>query len=259
MDSERIRKCPASLVGYFGAKDGQGVAQRIINEIPRHTTYIEGFAGSAAVYRRIRPAAQSFLIDSDRSVIDAWRDDGSRDLSTGLVHGDFFGLVTSQVNAMRTAAWPSSLLDALAVRETVLYLDPPYLLETRGDRRYKQELGHELEHRALLRWSTSARCMILISGYRSSLYDEMLQAWRCIEYPVMTRGGLRMERLWMNFPPATSLHDARGAGGNFRERERIKRRARSWASQLKAMSAGERDAVMESCIAAWRDAASSED
>lgn len=259
MDSERIRNLPESLAGYFGNKGRDGVWQRIINEIPPHKTFVEGFAGSAAVWRHIRPAAQSFLVDRERLVIEAWRDVSGRDLSTGLICGEFLDLVGAQCSAIGVYTRPDSLLAAIADPDTVCYLDPPYLFELRGDRRYKQDLGFELEHRSLLRWCRGARCRVLISGYASELYDQALHGWRRLQYPTMTRGGVREEVLWMNFGPASSLHDARFAGGGFRERERIKRRAESWASMLKAMSPAERDRVMLSVLDAWREASSGND
>lgn len=52
-------------MNYPGGKNGPGIYQTIINQIPAHTTYIEPFAGSAAIYRHKRLARVSYLIDRD--------------------------------------------------------------------------------------------------------------------------------------------------------------------------------------------------
>jgi DNA adenine methylase len=41
---------------YYGGKDGAGVAQRLINQIPPHRVFVSAFLGDCAVLRRIRPA-----------------------------------------------------------------------------------------------------------------------------------------------------------------------------------------------------------
>ena len=54
---------------YPGGKNSGGSFQRIINQIPPHDTFIELFAGSAAIARMKRPAERTILIDSDAAVL----------------------------------------------------------------------------------------------------------------------------------------------------------------------------------------------
>ena len=42
---------------YAGGKNGAGIFQRIINQMPPHNCYIEAFLGSGAILRRKRFAA----------------------------------------------------------------------------------------------------------------------------------------------------------------------------------------------------------
>ena len=103
----------------------------------------------------------------------------------------------------------------------------------------------------------------MISGYDSALYREMLQPitgtgqpWTHETFQTMTRGGTKAtEHLWFNFAPPTVLHDYRYLGGNFRERERIKRRKTHWVNRLKLMPPAERAALLE----AIADTATSDD
>jgi len=55
-----------------GGKDGAGVAQRLINEIPPHEVFVSTCLGDCAVMRRKRPAARSVGIDLDEGVLRRW-------------------------------------------------------------------------------------------------------------------------------------------------------------------------------------------
>lgn len=89
-------------------------------------------------------------------------------------------------------------------RETLFYLDPPYLLSTRnnGGKGYVHELTDE-DHRQLLWLARRSSAKILISGYPCRLYAELLKDWRHEEKVTSAngqRGAIpRTEVLWMKF------------------------------------------------------------
>jgi len=85
------------------------------------------------------------------------------------------------------------------------------------------------DHMRLLTIIVKLPCMVMISGYYSEMYAQALDGWRSITYPAQTRGGrTATEWLWMNFPEPKRLHDYSFLGDNYRERERIKRKAHRW-------------------------------
>lgn len=92
---------------------------------------------------------------------------------------------------------------------------------------------------------TTVPAMVAISGYRSPLYDQALKGWRRIDYQAMTRGGLKPECLWLNYPAPTTLHDYSFLGKDFHDRCRIKRKLKRWADKLAALPALERAAILE--------------
>lgn len=61
-------------------------------------------------------------------------------------------------------------------------------------------------------------------GYPSSLYDQLLRGWRCLELQVMKQSGVRIDKVWVNFNP-DRVHWARYAEQNHTDRQRIKRKA----------------------------------
>lgn len=86
--------------------------------------------------------------------------------------------------------------------------------------------------------------MVVLSGYRSSLYDAMLTSWRRIEKVVTLRNGIKAtECLWMNYPEPVALYDYRYLGNTFRERERLKRIKHNWRERLLRMPLLERRAL----------------
>lgn len=119
---------------------------------------------------------------------------------------------------------------------TLIYCDPPYLMQTRsGKRLYAHEMT-VLEHRRLLRVLQDLKCMVMISGYSHPLYARELKKWNVASYQTTTRGGKPVaEWLWYNFPRPVELHDYRYLGSNYREREKIKRQQKRWKGRLARM------------------------
>ena len=114
-------------------------------------------------------------------------------------------------------------------------------------RRYRYDY-EEQDHVDLLALLKAVPCPVILSGYPSARYDEQLADWRTLEVQVMNQAGVRTEKLWFNFTP-DRRHWARYAGKNFTDRQRIKRKAESWASRYQAMPRAERLAVLAGLMA----------
>jgi len=70
--------------------------------------------------------------------------------------------------------------------ETLFYLDPPYLPETRRAGGYDVEMT-EADHAELLELIGGIDGLALVSGYPSRLYDDALAGWRRDEFRVTCR------------------------------------------------------------------------
>lgn len=85
------------------------------------------------------------------------------------------------------------------------YVDPPYLPELRSGgnpycakHRYRHEMTAD-EHRELLTFLRGLRGMVVLSGYPSGLYEEMLGDWHRAERTALADGARkRTEVLWLN-------------------------------------------------------------
>lgn len=61
-----------AIMAWPGGKDGAGVAQQLINEIPPHKVFVSAFLGDCAILRRKRPASANIGIDLDRANVERW-------------------------------------------------------------------------------------------------------------------------------------------------------------------------------------------
>lgn len=224
---------------YPGGKNGAGIYQRIINHMPPHQTYIEAFLGSGAVLRNKRPAFRNIGIDRSLEALDLCLDlAGDLSSELRLLDGDALKLLPS----LKSMVSDSYLIDQ---PDTLIYADPPYMMETRkGTDIYDFEMDDDA-HQRLLDVLTEARCMVMISGYRCPLYDDALSLFNRIDYQAQTRRGMVTESLWMNFKQPVALHDYRHLGSDYRERERIKRKKTRWAARIAKMDRQERLAIMD--------------
>ncbi len=83
--------------------------------------------------------------------------------------------------------------------DVLIYADPPYLHGTRKNYLYRHEMTDE-EHKELLKVLTSHPGKVLLSGYDSRLYNEMLTGWNKVQKSTLAEGGRgRTETLWMNY------------------------------------------------------------
>lgn len=119
------------------------------------------------------------------------------------------------------AAWTDRLRgvvienrDAIAVMayydsaDTLHYVDPPYPRDVRNLKRGNAYYAHELsdgdeddgaKHAELLTFLRGLRGMVVLSGYRCAMYDEMLSGWRRVDKATHADGARdRVESLWLS-------------------------------------------------------------
>lgn len=212
-------------MNYPGGKGLQ--YQKFINLMPPHEVYIETHLGGGAIMRHKHPARRNIGIEIDPNVIKIWSTNTKIDLE--LIHGDAVGYLRSHK----------------FTGKELVYCDPPYLRETRRKYYplYKYEYTTE-QHKKLLEVIKKLPCMVIISGYESSLYQKYLKGWNTHVFQATTNHGMATEWIWMNYSTPVQLHDYRYLGDTFRERERIKMKSQRWVARLKAMPVLERQALL---------------
>lgn len=233
------------LENYPGAKNGNGVYQKIISAMPEHKIFIELFFGSGAITRRKRPAALNFGVEINYSVIQEIKDQNLfrerlPKLDLKLFHGDV-------LEWLQDGFFRSSDYWRFSANDVLIYADPPYLQETRSSQRdyYENEFKTPDQHSALISALRSMKCRVMLSGYRSDLYNRLLHDWRTIDIPTSTRGGPAIETVWLNFAEPLRLHDYRYLGENFTDRQRIKRKRARWLKKLQTMPSLERQLLFD--------------
>jgi DNA adenine methylase len=239
-------------MGYFGGKGGSGVYQTLINQIPKHDVYISAFAGQDSVLQRIRKARRAIAVDLDPAPLNWWslqeRDELELyqcDAVAWLRHEfrlDKFPKASDAISSDHSGC------DAKSSDSTrFVFIDPPYLAETRTSAaRYRHEFNSRKEHQRLLDTVLQIPAPVMLCSYPNELYNARLSDWRQMDYFSTVRSGARrLERCWMNYDTPKELHDYTFFGGDKREREKIRRRARNWSEGLARMSPHERRAVLQ--------------
>ena len=187
MPAESPMKPPFS---YFGGKTR--LAPWIASLLPPHRVYVEPFAGSAAVNARSAwNRIERFAAAAER-------------LSCVTIEN------RDALDVVRAYDDPAG----------VIYVDPPYLGETRtsfkdsngwsrrpaGD--YVHEFHSAADHRALAGVLGAARATVVLSGYPSEMYEELYAGWWRVDRRVLCRASNgrsganhhRTEVLWSNRP-----------------------------------------------------------
>lgn len=194
---------------------------QLINLMPPHRRYIETHLGGGAVMRNKRPASEQVGIDLDFAVVNTWRQRWPK--LCELVHGDAVDYLQA------------TKLD----RDTMIYSDPPYHPDTRRrERVYRCDYSIR-DHERLLECLSALPCKVMISGYASPLYERQLAGWSVHRFQARTRVDIREEWVWFNYAKPEFLHDSRHLGGNFREREVIRRRQERLRSRIGQLSIAE--------------------
>ncbi len=101
-------------------------------------------------------------------------------------------------------------IEPATAHETLIYADPPYLHATRSG---TTDYAHEMDtdgHVRLLTALTATPAMVLLSGYESELYHDLLPGWSCVHWDMAARSAgkvgnrrhasdpRRTECLWRN-------------------------------------------------------------
>lgn len=115
------------------------------------------------------------------------------------------------------------ILRAHDTPQTLHYVDPPYVFETRcriKEKRSARGYRHEMDtddHLELLDTLKSLRGMVVLSGYASTLYDHALEGWERRTTTARISAGrgtaTREEVIWMNETCSNALN--KNIGGLF--------------------------------------------
>jgi DNA adenine methylase len=109
---------------------------------------------------------------------------------------------------LESRPWQDVVRPRLSNPKMLMYVDPPYLSETRmtGHRAgYTHEMDTPEEHAELLEALMRARGAVVLSAYESPLYDDLLSGWEKVFIGARTHNGARREVLYLNYPPSPML------------------------------------------------------
>ncbi|SKC62044.1 DNA adenine methylase [Maledivibacter halophilus] len=92
------------------------------------------------------------------------------------------------------------LIEKYNHKDCLIYVDPPYLLSTRKQRYYNVEMTDNEEHEKLIKLLKKHSGPVMLSGYDSELYNDLLPGWTKHEFKTNAeQGKRRTEILWVNY------------------------------------------------------------
>lgn len=95
----------------------------------------------------------------------------------------------------------AELIKRFNYKNVLVYLDPPYMLQTRHGKQYRHEMDDE-GHEELLSVLLGHKGYVIISGYDTELYNSMLKGWEKRETVSYSQtASKKKEIIWMNFNP----------------------------------------------------------
>ena len=94
-------------------------------------------------------------------------------------------------------------------REYVLmYLDPPYVLSTRKNKKYYSHEMTDEDHIRLCELINKSKAKIILSGYENEIYESYLKNFKKTNISSFdTRGNKRTEVIWTNYSATKELFD----------------------------------------------------
>ena len=141
---------------------------------------------------------------SDLAKKTGWKNRGSRQAARGMsfrwqrVPSELAEIAYRLKDAEIENRPAIEVIRRFATEDTLIYADPPYLMETRTQKLYSQEMTLE-EHVEMLDALIAHPGPVVISGYASDTYDKALAGWRrvLVKPPKVEKQAKRMEVLWV--------------------------------------------------------------
>lgn len=118
------------------------------------------------------------------------------DLAAARLRGSTINLVQIEhMDALR-------LIERYNSPDVLMYLDPPYVRSIRkSGALYRHEMN-DAGQKELLELITKSQAKIIISGYKSELYNSYLQGWNTDTIMSQTTStAMAVEVIWMNYEP----------------------------------------------------------
>lgn len=102
---------------------------------------------------------------------------------------------------------------------TLFYFDPPYLKSTRSSGKVYAYEWDESEHITAAELLNKSQAYVIVSGYKSELYNKLYKGWHVVEFESQTNGnkGSATECLWLN--PQTYQSIKKEKWGDFVEKK----------------------------------------
>jgi hypothetical protein len=209
------------MKNYKGNKNISGVREKIIGLIPKNWLFIEGFGGGAGIGKIVyNYHGKVVIVEKSKKQFEKL----CEVFNCSIVVND---CVISYLKERRFILNPN----------TVLFIDPPYMFETRFNNTlfYDCEMDNP-DHIELLNYARYSGLFFIIIHPITSLYDKALFDWNWIDVDIRYNRKTSKERIYHNLPRGIELLDYMSSVENFTKRQAVKRELNNMVKKLQAMS-----------------------
>lgn len=240
------------VMRYTGGKSSPGTYHKIINQIPKHKIFIEPYWGGGSITTLMKPSEINIGVDADPGTVQRYGEIAKHNKRPlNIVNNMFSRNREPQPGKINLFVDDGlNFVKKYSGNPDVFYfVDPPYL----GYELYNYNLKTEAMHKELIDNLKRVKGKVMLCGYASELYFDLLAEWRLIAFEVRTRGGNRIEHLWMNYDKPKELHDYQYFGESSEERWNFTKRMKRTIEDFKKMPELERKAIFANLSAAGID------
>ena len=208
--------------------------QAIITLMPKHNVYIETYLGDGEVFLAKPHAKFSIGIDSDEASL-------AKVMSKTIQQG-YAGetrLISDDVHTF--------LRNYEFNGDELVYCAPPYMMKTRKS---NQQYAHDISddrHLDLLTILKGINAKVILSGFKSKIYDDYLPDWNTYDFSVITSTGSRDERIWYNYELKKGL-PLNGPIRNIRKIKTESDTVNQWCQNYRELPADQRKKILSALL-----------
>ena len=220
-----------SMEKYTGQKGINGVFEAIMNVIPEFEIFIDVFAGSGVIANCIKGI------------------DNNSDVRPNDLNPECVKFLRADLVQSFTTVPAVQLIKEYTCRDHVLFLDPPYMHETRpaGTDIYGKFEMLDNDHIQLLLTVLQSNAKIIIIHPDCETYNSYLSEWYKKDVYIRYNTKTSHEVIYTNFnPEAERLFTYDYVGFDCWERQRIKRKTQRLIDKLSDLPFHEREAIIRS-------------
>ncbi len=204
-----------------------GIRRNIINLIPKCSIFIETMAENGSIFNKIKLPETTIVNHTNQLSTNKQNYDKNQNIiNENLPYYKLF----------------HKYAPLLKKKNAFAFFNPPQLSEITPTTPTKQNPWQKKEHSQFLTLVKTLKCKCMICQNPNPLYDKALKKWNTFNIENYAQN--KILRLYINYPKPLILQDHNHLGSDYKDCQRIKRKANNFLNKLASFSEPEKTAVL---------------